>query len=264
MTAAIAPSPAPSNFFSSGLRQKVDQLMDILWSGGVANPATSIEQISYLLFLRLLTERDEQKARIAGKSYKRIFSGKWSSYAWHNFITLTGQELFSAVRQAIESLHELPDLSRTGQLLFQRATLKIFDIPSLKAVINTIHSLDLAEHDGPNGDKIDLKGDMYEYLLSRLAVSGTNGQFRTPRHIIDMIVKLVDPQPHHRICDPACGTAASSSPPTPTSSARTPNPPTSPRAASTAPNSNPPNGPSSPNTPSPASTTTPTWSRSPS
>lgn len=206
MTTAIAPTriPAcpPANFFSSGLRGKVDQLMDILYSGGVNNPATSIEQISYLLFLKLLTERDEQKAHIAGKSYKRIFSGKWSRFAWGNFVTLTGQQLFTAVREAIESLHELPDLSDTGKLLFQRATLKIFDIPSLKAVINTIHSLDLAEHDG-----IDLKGDMYEYLLSRLAVSGTNGQFRTPRHIIDMIVKLVDPQPHHRICDPACGTA---------------------------------------------------------
>ncbi|HUO10166.1 MAG TPA: class I SAM-dependent DNA methyltransferase [Phycisphaerae bacterium] len=202
MTTATAPSPSPTNFFSSGLCQKVDQLMDILWSGGVNNPATSIEQISYLLFLRLLTERDEQKARIAGKSYKRIFSGKWARFSWNNFVTLTGNQLFTAVREAIESLHELPDLTDTGKLLFQRATLKIFDIPSLKAVINTIHSLDLAEHDG-----LDLKGDMYEYLLSRLAVSGTNGQFRTPRHIIDMIVKLVDPQPHHRICDPACGTA---------------------------------------------------------
>ncbi|MCX6916729.1 MAG: type I restriction-modification system subunit M N-terminal domain-containing protein, partial [Verrucomicrobia bacterium] len=71
-----------SNFFSSGLRQKVDQLMDILWAGGVNNPMDSIEQISYLLFLRLLTEKDEALAALGGKKYDRIFSGKWSRFAW--------------------------------------------------------------------------------------------------------------------------------------------------------------------------------------
>ena len=189
------------NFHSSGLRQKVDQLMDILWAGGVNNPMDSIEQISYLLFLRLLTERDERLASL-DKKYKRIFSGKWVRYAWGNFVTLTGKQLFDAVREAIESLHELPDLSQTGKLLFNRATLKIYDQPTLRAVIQAIHDMDLAAHDGH-----DLKGDMYEYLLSKLALSGTNGQFRTPRHIIQMIVELVDPQPGRRICDPACGTA---------------------------------------------------------
>jgi type I restriction enzyme M protein len=190
-----------SNFFSSGLRQKVDQLMDILYSGGVNNPMDSIEQISYLLFLRLLTEKDEVLATL-DKKYVRIFSGKWTRYAWGNFVTLTGDALFEAVRSAIESLHELPGLTETGKLLFNRATLKIYDRPTLRAVVQGIHGLDLAPHGGH-----DFKGDMYEYLLSRLAASGTNGQFRTPRHIIDMIVALVDPHPGQRICDPACGTA---------------------------------------------------------
>ena len=190
-----------SNFFSSGLRQKVDQLMDMLYAGGVNNPMDSIEQISYLLFLRLLSEKDEQFAQI-DKKYKRIFSGNWSKYAWGNFVTLTGDNLFNAVRDAIESFHELPSLSDTGKLLFSRATLKIYDRPTLRAVIQGIHGLDLTAHDGH-----DMKGDMYEYLLSKIAASGTNGQFRTPRHIIDLIVKLVDPQPGQRICDPACGTA---------------------------------------------------------
>jgi type I restriction enzyme M protein len=76
------------------------------------------------------------------------------------------------------------------------------DRPTLRAVVQGIHGLDLAAHDGH-----DFKGDMYEYLLSKLAASGTNGQFRTPRHIIDLIVGLVDPEPGQRICDPACGTA---------------------------------------------------------
>ncbi len=195
------PNGNGSNFFSSGMRQKVDQLMDILWAGGVNNPMDSIEQISYLLFLRLLTDKDEQLAAL-DKKYKRIFSGKWARFSWENFVTLNGDDLFNTVRDAIESLHELPGLSATGKLLFNRATLKIYDRPTLRAVIQGLHVLDLAAHDGH-----DFKGDMYEYLLGKLAASGTNGQFRTPRHIIDMMVALVDPQPKHRICDPACGTA---------------------------------------------------------
>jgi type I restriction enzyme M protein len=190
-----------SNFFSSGLRQKVDQLMNILWAGGVNNPMDSIEQCSYLLFLRLLTEKDETLASL-DKKYTRIFSGKWSRFAWGNFVTLAGDELFDTVRNAIESLHELPGLTDTGKLLFSRATLKIYDRPTLRAVIQGIQELDLAAHNGH-----DFKGDMYEYLLSKLSASGTNGQFRTPRHIIDLIVELVNPQPGQRVCDPALGTA---------------------------------------------------------
>jgi type I restriction enzyme M protein len=190
-----------ANFFSSGLRQKVDQLMDILYSGGVNNPMDSIEQISYLLFLRLLTEKDELLATL-DKKYTRIFSGKWKRFAWGNFVTLAGDDLFNAVRDAIESFHELPSLSETGKLLFNRATLKIYDRPTLRAVVQGIHNLDVAAHDGH-----DLKGDMYEYLLSKLSASGTNGQFRTPRHIIDLVTALVNPQPSQHICDPACGTA---------------------------------------------------------
>ncbi|MDT7603933.1 MAG: type restriction enzyme protein, partial [Acidobacteriota bacterium] len=197
----LSTSGTSANFHSSGLRQKVDQLMDILYAGGVNNPMDSIEQISYLLFLRLLSERDEQLAALS-RSYKRTFSGAWASRAWGNFVTLTGDQLFDAVRAAIESLHELPGLSATGRLLFSRANLKIYDRPTLRAVIQSINNMDLNAHEG-----VDLKGDMYEYLLGKIAASGTNGQFRTPRHIIRMIVELVDPKPGERICDPAVGTA---------------------------------------------------------
>src|SRR2546422_3944514 len=152
-----------TNFFSSGLRQKVDQLMDILYAGGVNNPMDSIEQISYLLFLRLLTEKDDLLASL-DKKYVRIFAGKWTRFAWGNFVTLTGDQLFNAVRDAIEHLHELPGLADTGRLLFSRATLKIYDRPTLRAIVQSIHDLDLA---GRNGH--DLKGDMYEYLLSKLS-----------------------------------------------------------------------------------------------
>jgi type I restriction enzyme M protein len=175
--------------------------MNVLWAGGVNNPMDSIEQLSYLIFLRLLSERDEQAAHIE-RGYQRIFSGQWTRYAWGNFVTLTGNELFDTLRAAIEKLHQLPGLTSTGQELFRNATLKIYDRPTLRAVVQLIADLDFETHDGN-----DLKGDMYEHLLSKLSQSGTNGQFRTPRHIIDLIVALVNPAPGRRICDPACGTA---------------------------------------------------------
>src|SRR5260370_13969413 len=118
--------------------------MDILWAGGVNNPMNSIEQLSYLLFLRLLTERDQHLALLHKRGYKRIFSGEWARYAWDNFVTLTGDQLFYAVREAIEKLYQLPDMSPTGKLLFNRATLRINDRAALRAVIHGIHSLDLA------------------------------------------------------------------------------------------------------------------------
>jgi len=189
------------NFHSSGLRQKIDQLMNILWAGGLNNPMDAIEQLSYMLFLRLLWEKDEVLASL-DKRYKPIFSGSWAKYGWGNFVTLTGDDLFDSLRAALEKISELPGLSETGKLLFNRATLKIYDRPTLRAAVQGIASLDLSAHDGA-----DVKGDMYEYLLSKLAMSGTNGQFRTPRHIISMIVELVAPKPGDRISDPACGTA---------------------------------------------------------
>lgn len=197
----MIPTQTANNFFSSGIRQRVDALMNALYSGGVNNPMDSIEQISYLLFLRLLSEKDDALGMI-DKKYKRIFSGEWARFAWGNFVTLTGDELFNSVRDAIERLHLLPSMTETGKMLFSRATLKIYDRPTLRAVVQGLHSLDLTAHEGH-----DVKGDMYEYLLSKLAASGTNGQFRTPRHIIDLIVALVDPKAGQRINDPACGTA---------------------------------------------------------
>jgi type I restriction enzyme M protein len=180
---------------------KVDQLMNLLWAGGVNNPMDSIEQLSYLLFLRLLSERDDQTAAVE-TGYSRVFAGDWARYHWDNFVTLTGAELFDRLRAAIETLHALPNLTSTGKELFRNATLKVYDRPTLRAVVQGVANLDLAPQAGR-----DLKGDMYEYLLSKLSQSGTNGQFRTPRHIIDLIVALVDPRPGLRICDPAVGTA---------------------------------------------------------
>ena len=138
------------------------------------------------------------------QNYKRIFSGEWARYAWRE---LRDPYRRRAVRHTAQTRSKSCTNSRVlaerGQMLFRNATLKIYDRPTLRAVVQTVAEMDLS----PPHDGHDLKGDMYEYLLSKLSQSGTNGQFRTPRHIIDLIVALVDPQPGMRICDPACGTA---------------------------------------------------------
>lgn len=189
-----------SNFHSSGTKQKIDQTIDILYAGGVNNPMDAIEQISYLLFLKILTEKDKGRSAIS-KKYVSPFKESFKKYSWDYLIPLSGNELVKSIRAAIEKIHELPEMSQTGKMLFSKATLKIMDPPTLKAVMGVIDSLSselIAES--------DVKGDAYEYLLKKLSASGTNGQFRTPRHIIDLIVKLVDPKIGDTICDPACGT----------------------------------------------------------
>lgn len=189
-----------SNFHSSGTKQRIDQSIDILYAGGVNNPMDAIEQISYLLFLKILTEKEKGRSAIS-KKYTSPFSESFKNCSWDYLIPLTGNELIKGVRNAIERIHELPDMSQTGKMLFNKATLKIMNPPTLKAVMGVI--------DGLSNELIaesDVKGDAYEYLLKKLSASGTNGQFRTPRHIIDFIVKLVDPKAGDTICDPACGT----------------------------------------------------------
>lgn len=189
-----------SNFHSSGTKQKIDQAIDILYAGGVNNPMDAIEQISYLLFLKILTEKDRGRSAIS-KKYSSPFKESFKKCSWDYLIPLSGNELVKSIRHAIEKIHELPEMSQTGKMLFSKATLKIMDPPTLKAVMGVIDSLSselIAES--------DVKGDAYEYLLKKLSASGTNGQFRTPRHIIDLIVKLVDPKIGDTICDPACGT----------------------------------------------------------
>jgi len=154
--ATILTEATGANFFSSGMRQKVDRWMDSLWAGGVNNPMDSIEQLSYLLFLRLLSERDQQLGVIQ-RSHTPIFQGEWARYSWDNVVSLTGDELFDTLRSVIERLHELPGLTPTGRELFRNANLKIYDRPTLKSVIAGVDSLDLTGQDGR-----DLKGDMYE------------------------------------------------------------------------------------------------------
>ena len=115
-------------------------------------------------FLRLLTEKDETLRQI-DKTYSPLFSGSWARFAWGNFVTLTGDQLFNAVRDAIEKLPRVSRSNRYRKASFQPRDLKIYDRPTLRAVVQEIDKLDLSAHDGH-----DVKGDMYEYLLSKLSV----------------------------------------------------------------------------------------------
>ncbi len=181
--------------------------MDELWAGGVNNPMTAIEHISYLMFLKSLTEMDEkqeQLQKIMGKTYTPTFCNSLSKYSWRTVARLSGDPLYVTLSEAFEKFHELPNLSPMGKVLFRQAHLKIFNRPTLRSVVSIIDGMD---YNNPQKYDTDVKGDLYEYLLRKIAISGTNGQFRTPRHIIKMMVNLIKPKAGQYILDPTCGTA---------------------------------------------------------
>ena len=188
-------------------KHRIDALMDILFGAGVSNPQTIIEQLNYLLFLRALSIKDDE-AELLGitDESEKIFSGELAKYRWQNLLALNAEDLFKTLEASFDVLQK-KSKNPTVKLLFRNAHIKIFDKPTLRRVLHEIEvfakELDAIAHEGNK----DVFGDMYEYLLSKLSSAGTNGQFRTPRHIIDFMVKVVDPKKNETILDPACGTA---------------------------------------------------------
>lgn len=188
-------------------KHRIDALMDILFGAGVSNPQTIIEQLNYLLFLRALSIKDDE-AELLGitDESEKIFSGDLAKYRWQNLLALNAEDLFKTLETSFDLLQK-KSKNPTVKLLFRNAHIKIFDKPTLRRVLHEIETfskeLDAIAHEGNK----DVFGDMYEYLLSKLSSAGTNGQFRTPRHIIDFMVKVVDPKKNETILDPACGTA---------------------------------------------------------
>jgi type I restriction enzyme M protein len=183
------------------LRNQIDKLWTEFWTGGITNPLTVIEQISFLMFARMLDlieRRNDLKAQ-RGLTVKRLFTEAQQHLRWSRFSQLPGEEMLPLVRdQVFPHFRSLGGngaaISRymgDAQLLIQKPSL-------LVTAVAMIERLPLTE-----GDK---KGDLYEYLLSKLTTAGINGQFRTPRHIISTMVELVDPRPGEVIGDPACGT----------------------------------------------------------
>lgn len=186
---------------TSEIKSKIDKLWNNFWSGGISNPLTVIEQISYLLFIKRLDDIDnanQKRANRIDKEYTSIFPNelmKWSEFK-HSDVS----EMFDIVSQKVFPFIK----SMGGEKSSFTAEMKdaVFMVPKASLLQESVRLID-----GINMDDADTKGDLYEYLLSKLATSGVNGQFRTPRHIIRMMVELMDPTSEDKICDPACGTA---------------------------------------------------------
>ena len=189
------------------LRRKLDKITNVLWAGGVTNPVTYIEQISYLIFLKLLDEEEtqrEQRARLGatGGNAKLLFPAQSERYRWQKWRFKSGNELRDYIRD--EVFPYMASLAKDEPEVadyFRDAVLEIVDPSVLKQVVDELDGFEFAKL-GP-----DVKGDIFEYLLVHLGSSSLNGQFRTPRQIRSFMVEMVDPDIGDTLFDPACGTA---------------------------------------------------------
>jgi type I restriction enzyme M protein len=195
-------------FIRSEVKSKIDSIWNKFWSGGIANPLNAIEQITALIFLKMLSEKDTQKisqAAFTGEAYVSIFEND-SRAKWDNFKELDSVSMLERVRDvAFPFIKKYNEGSEFNKSLKDLAF--IITKPSLLS--ETVEALEEVFSILEEDDKgfMDSLGDMYEYLLSEISSSGKNGQFRTPRHIIKMITELVSPQIGERIFDPSVGTA---------------------------------------------------------
>ncbi len=199
------------------LRNKVDQVWNAFWSGGIANPLEVIEQITYLLFLRGLDSdqaREDNKAQRLKTQPVRLYpegvdarGRPFDELRWSRFKNMPPAEMFTVLSEHVfpflRSLHSAQQEEGGGtQSAFahhmQGARFTIPTPALLARVVDLLDTLPL--------DDRDTKGDLYEYMLGKIAAAGQNGQFRTPRHIIDLMVALTAPVPQDTICDPASGT----------------------------------------------------------
>ncbi|MEQ8524016.1 class I SAM-dependent DNA methyltransferase [Gracilimonas sp.] len=186
------------------LKNKVDKIWETLWTAGISNPLTVIEQLTYLLFIKGLDDdqlRKERKAIRTGDDQEMIFAEDEEHLRWRNLKQLDPDALFETVRDDVFPFMKKLG-GKNGNTYRKHMEGAIFMFPkasTLARVVDLLDQLDLSNR--------DMKGDVYEYMLSKLKESGQNGQFRTPRHIIKMMVELTQPKPLENIADPACGTA---------------------------------------------------------
>ncbi|WP_454296556.1 type I restriction-modification system subunit M [Salana multivorans] len=189
------------------LKSKIDRVWDAFWSGGISNPLEVIEQITYLLFLRKLDDRQtlaERKARATGVVEDPVYLPGQQHLRWGRFKNDAPDVMFQTVgEQVFPWLRQLgTQVGGDGSTYSDHMRDARFTIPTAALLSKVVELVDTI----PLDDR-DTNGDLYEYLLSKLASSGVNGQFRTPRHIIRLMVDLMAPAPSDEICDPACGTA---------------------------------------------------------
>jgi type I restriction enzyme M protein len=185
------------------VKSKVDRVWDAFWSGGISNPLEVIEQITYLLFVRRLDDLQtlaERKARVTGVIEDPVFLPGQAHLRWSRFKNDDPEVMHRLV--ADEVFPFLRGLGGDGSTYSQHMRDARFTIPTPQLLSRVVDMLD-----GIPLDNRDTNGDLYEYLLSKIASAGVNGQFRTPRHIIQLMVDMTAPGPDDEICDPACGTA---------------------------------------------------------
>ena len=189
------------------IKNKVDKIWEVFWTGGITNPLTVIEQFTYLLFIKGLDDKQndlEANAAILGLTAEKIFDDHQQDLRWHNLKQKTAQQmfkLFTHTENGVFSFIKNIDDDKTSAFSKYMDD-AIFMIPTpgmLEKIVSAIDILEMTDKDA--------KGDLYEYLLSKVATSGTNGQFRTPRHIIKMMVDLMKPTPKDIIVDPAAGSS---------------------------------------------------------
>lgn len=199
------------------LKNKIDALWDVFAAGGLTNPLEVIEQITYLMFIRDLDDTDNKNAKecaMLGLPFKSIFSDQikigertvdGQQLKWSTFRDLPANKMYETVQEwvfpFIKNLHS--DKNSAYSKYMDDA---IFKLPTPLVLSKVVDSLDDIYSLMGKSTEIDIRGDVYEYLLSKISTAGRNGQFRTPRHIIHMMVELMKPTPKETICDPACGT----------------------------------------------------------
>lgn len=210
------------------IKNKVDKIWTDIWAGGITNPITVIEQLTYLMFIRSLDEKEletEEFENMSGETMTHIFpsSDIGQSTRWSKFKNNDPRDIFNIISQrvfpAIKGMKNghLPDFDEKGEIIeikdesdektsFARYMEDaMFLIPTPQILQKIITGLDdLYEHDIAD---LDMQGDLYEYMLGKLSTAGKNGQFRTPNQIREMMVELLQPTPDDTICDPSCGTA---------------------------------------------------------
>jgi type I restriction enzyme M protein len=183
-------------------KSDIDKLWTEFWTGGITNPLTVIEQISFLMFARMLDVMEttsERKAERTKKPFKRIFSEKEQHLRWKSFKQKDANEMLRVLRDEVFPHFRRLNGGTTFGEYMQDAQLMVQKASLLVSAVNMIDALPITDGDS--------KGDLYEYLLSKLTTAGINGQFRTPRHIIRFMVEVLDPKPTETVGDPSCGTA---------------------------------------------------------
>ena len=185
-------------------KAQIDKLWETFWSNGISNPLTVIEQISYLFFIKELDEKHTREERKANRLNRPIENPvfdetpKQQNMRWSKFKDFAPSEMYKVVQEDV-----FPFIKNMGGENFAKYMKDaVFMIPSPALLATAVDMIDKLEM-----QDLDTKGDLYEYLLSKIAQAGVNGQFRTPRHIGKMMVELADIQPNDIVCDPSCGTA---------------------------------------------------------